>query len=161
MVKIKDFTLASKNLGGARAPRALHISRPCFHVSNFKELVFRKLLWAVQRNGYQTRCGSTNRWREHRCHTYRYSVSVWLMFWLVMLFTNWSVRTSANARITPSEPAYLQKTVYRNDVFNLKVHVFMGARWLWKLGGGGKLIKLEGHNLNLGRHQWSNLKILH
>ena len=30
MVKIKDFTLESKKLGGgARAPRALHTSRPC------------------------------------------------------------------------------------------------------------------------------------
>ena len=30
MVKIKDFTLASKNRGGgARAPRALQYSRPC------------------------------------------------------------------------------------------------------------------------------------
>ena len=28
MVKIKDFTLASKNLGG-RAPRAIQNSRPC------------------------------------------------------------------------------------------------------------------------------------
>ena len=46
MVKIKDFTLASQNLGGgALAPRALHTGRPCLYLCKIIVLVIIQDIW--------------------------------------------------------------------------------------------------------------------
>ena len=71
MVKIKDFTLASKNLGeGARAPRALHISRPCSRCSIYKYCV------------KSTVISSTTDRRLYKLH------SIWLCEIFIMYFVN-------------------------------------------------------------------------